>query len=401
MVFRDKYPELDHDSLVFASVFPIPALTYTTPTPIATPDLNYVAPGQSFGGFGSQPSSSLSPNPAARLIKKNIAWSTATRFLHLPRPEGGSGGGFAFRQTKNAEVIEALQFLLVGDGAPETWDEITGGEGDILQWYMNDIRSHFRDYAKPPLGQIWGAAIPKKRAGEAVVETIKILQQAQALYMQPLNDHVLPMLATASKEQADSVAWYFKRELQSLSVNAVDKVRFLKTLSFVLYDVGCSLFRIHLDKDEKEQDPALVKKWTLQLLFGLKEVGFGRSMAQRAFAESMNIFMNDYVVSKDMRVDWQDKESVTIRLHQWIQEGFAPFVTLILQRLGEQKASGDSVVFQEVTGTTQVQQWQAMALGRLGRARVENLFEYIVEWPRSRGAILDLKVRPLKRLHYK
>ncbi|OMP86075.1 Anaphase-promoting complex subunit 2 [Diplodia seriata] len=69
-------------------------------------------------------------------------------------------------------------------------------------------------------------------------------------------------------------------------------------------------------------------------------------------------------------------------LREWIKDGYSPFIREILSCL-----TGDEEMFE----ANEVQQWTNMAIGRLGRARVENLFDYIVNWDRSLGAILDLK----------
>lgn len=99
---------------LFASVFPTPALAYSTPTPVGTPDLGFTAPGQSFGGFGGP--AHESPSATHSDIKKHLAWSIVTRFLSLQDEElrGGSGG-----KTNTREVTEALGFLLGLDGGAE------------------------------------------------------------------------------------------------------------------------------------------------------------------------------------------------------------------------------------------------------------------------------------------
>jgi anaphase-promoting complex subunit 2 len=110
---------MDHHSLVFASVFPVPALSHTTPTPIATPELGFTAPGQSFGGgFGGA-------SGQYREVKRNLAWSTATRFLSLPKPPHDDGNPTAVtgQAPKGRDVVEALEYLLVGEGQGEEGTE--------------------------------------------------------------------------------------------------------------------------------------------------------------------------------------------------------------------------------------------------------------------------------------
>lgn len=124
---HEIHPNLNQNNLVFASVFSIPSLNYTTPTPIATPNLGSTTYGQSFGGFGSQRYGPPPSNLAAQHVKKNIAWSTATRFLRIPRQDEDLDGRLVdkvARPEKSADVLEALQYLLVGEGSVDGWEDV-------------------------------------------------------------------------------------------------------------------------------------------------------------------------------------------------------------------------------------------------------------------------------------
>ena len=122
----------------------------------------------------------------------------------------------------------------------------------------------------------------------------------------------------------------------------------------------------------------------MQLLHGLQEVGLGGDQAQKAFAHAMDRLMGSFIVSHYVKVDWYARKSVVQHLRQWVKDGFSPLVRQVIDCLKDESGS---------VQTTEVQQWQDMAIGRLGRARVENLFDFIVNWDRSLGAILDIKVR--------
>lgn len=141
---------MDHRSLVFASVFPVPSLSHTTPTPIATPDLGFSAPGQSFGSpFVSNASGQH------RAVRRNLAWSTATRLLSLPKANASGNSSFdasfvAQRAQRSADVEEALQYLLVGEGKCED-----GREESLVDWYMNETRIHFASFVRPALAELW------------------------------------------------------------------------------------------------------------------------------------------------------------------------------------------------------------------------------------------------------
>ncbi len=163
-----------------------------------------------------------------------------------------------------------------------------------------------------------------------------------------------------------------------------------KALSYVLFDAGCRIFDLrpsHTEPSKPTREDVLhARNRTIRLLRGLQEVGLADDQAQRAFAQAMDKLLGQFIVSHHMKVDWCGRAPVTKKLRQWIKEGFAPFVTEIMECL----SAGETL---QSFGPMEIQQWQEMATQRLGRARVDNLFDYVVNWDRSLGAILDLKER--------
>lgn len=117
-----------HREYVFASVFPVSSVVHTTPTPGATPEVGFPTPNQphditNTSAFGKTVSSSdsnatfvnaLPQQPtklhaqgdidqlAAQIVKRDAAWSTATRFLTFPRKQS----------QRSSDVTEALAYLL-------------------------------------------------------------------------------------------------------------------------------------------------------------------------------------------------------------------------------------------------------------------------------------------------
>ena len=132
---------MDHLTLVFASVFPVPSLSHTIPTPIATPDLGFTAPGSSFGS----PHVASSSGTQHRAVRRNAAWSTATRFLSLQKKSLE-----ASRPTRRPrDVEEALSYLIVGEGTPQD------GEESIADWYASEVSLHFANHVKRRLLELW------------------------------------------------------------------------------------------------------------------------------------------------------------------------------------------------------------------------------------------------------
>ena len=112
---------------VFSSVFGTNAALHTTPTPLATPLLGDTGFGQSFGGPAT-PAKQLQNNSAAQSqVKRNLAWSTATRHLTLEGLKFETiiqGPKHSLRPKRHSrDVEEALDFLLNGDHGDDARDE--------------------------------------------------------------------------------------------------------------------------------------------------------------------------------------------------------------------------------------------------------------------------------------
>jgi anaphase-promoting complex subunit 2 len=389
---------MDHSTLVFASVFPVLSFSHSTPTPIATPDLGFTAPGTSFGSpYALRNAESRTPAQAHghgqhRAVKRNIAWSCATRFLSLPKDVN-----FASKTQKNREVEEALGFLLNGEGKSDDEKEET-----LVEWYTNECRLHFANHVRPGLEELWADEVELRRAWEILDETQRILEQVQNVYLKPFTDHLLPLLQQNSSsatlrpsrptqisdsDAASAADWKFRRDIQAVFAHCLPLQRYGKTLSYVLYDAGCQLFRIYTRHDgmqpsstpEKTQE---VRKRMITLLQSLERVGLGGDSAQKAFAHAMNKLLDSFITSHYLKVDWYSKKSIVPQLRLWIQDGFCPLVELVLECL---RCEQSSIM------PTELSSWQEMALGRLGRARVDNLFDFVIHWDKSLGAILDIK----------
>ncbi|KAF2121840.1 hypothetical protein BDV96DRAFT_593805 [Lophiotrema nucula] len=383
---------MDHATLVFASVFPVPSLSHTTPTPIATPELGYTAPGSS---FGSPFVTNVSGAQAHRAVKRNIAWSTATRFLSLPRPAASGTGVFeGVRLPKTAEVEQALHYLLVGEGRSDD-----GQEETLLDWYTNEARLHFAITVRPILEEYWRREVGLQRAWAVLDDTQRLLEQVQDLYTQPLADHVLPFLHNANdsasairpnrhtRSEGEAVLSRYQRDVHAVFAHSLPQQRFSKTLSYALYDAGCKLFRIYARQDGTQpklppDNARELRKHMIDLLQGIERVGLGGDKAQKAFAHAMNKLMDSFITSHYVKVDWYSKKSIVPHLRMWVRDGFCPLVELVMECL---RCDPSSVQ------PTELHQWQEMALSRLGRARVDSLFDFVINWDKSLGAILDIK----------
>jgi anaphase-promoting complex subunit 2 len=385
---------MDHSALVFASVFPVLSLSHTTPTPIATPDLGHIAPGSSFGSpYATRHAEAHGQGQGQhRAVKRGLAWSCATRFLSLPKDIS-----VVLRLHRTREVEEALGYLLTGEGRSEH-----ATEESLVEWYTNECRLHFASHVRSRLEQTWLKEVPLQHAWDVLDETQHLFDQVQALYLEPFDDHLLPFLQTyqsastirpskstqtADPDSADAASRKFRRDIHAIFAHCLPAQRLSKTLSYVLYDAGCRLFRIYIRQDgaQPPSTPEVAtefRKRMTALLQGLERVGLGGDSAQKAFAHAMNKLLDSFITSHYLKVDWYSKRSMVPHMNMWIEKGFCPLVELVLECL---KCEQSSVL------PTEVASWQDMALSRLGRARVDDLFDFVMNWDKSLGAVLDIK----------
>jgi len=242
-----------------------------------------------------------------------------------------------------------------------------------------------------------------RKAWDVLEETQQILERVQKFYYQPFTDHIVPFLHQAASnitirmsqsedtvdtDLVEAAIQKFRRSGHAAFIHSLPPARFSKTFSYMLYDAGCKLFRLRdrqggVSTSTASESATEVRIRMTNLLTGLERVGLGQENAQRALAHAMNKLLDTFISSHYLKVDWYTRTSVVSDLRSWIENGFCPLVELVMECL-----RCDSVTTQPL----QLKQWQEMALARLGRARVGNLFDFVINWDQSLGAILDLKV---------
>jgi hypothetical protein len=124
---------------VLTSIFPPRSLHHSVPTPLATPDLGAFGHGPAFGGaVPSSPISERSLNPAQLQVRRNLAWSTATRFLSLagkPLIDRTKTRAWEHANTPD-EVINALSILLDNNSSTSDGQDIVSL---IWTWHSRNI----------------------------------------------------------------------------------------------------------------------------------------------------------------------------------------------------------------------------------------------------------------------
>jgi anaphase-promoting complex subunit 2 len=229
----------------------------------------------------------------------------------------------------------------------------------------------------------------------------------QCVYCFLLTEHLIPVLLEKklhaaqdgfsrqqTTNQMERILSKFQRKLHALYIHALPIDRVTSTMSHAMFNSACKMFQLHM-KPEKPglSSPSsqrlgrltITEKELIALLRALQEVGLGDSLAQRAFAHAMDKLIGDFIVSHWMKVDWERQSSVTHKLRRWINHGFSPFCRSVIACLGGTPSDPTNLTDADVP------QYLHMAIARLGRARIENLFDYIVQWDVSLGAVLDIK----------
>lgn len=121
------------------------------------------------------------------------------------------------------------------------------------------------------------------------------------------------------------------------------------------------------------------------LLHAMQEFGLGGHRAQKVFAQVMNDLMTEFILVS-YKGQWDSPSLVREHLCLWVENIFARLAVEVLEIL---KPSSDDHVINVLLDD--VEKWQEIGLARLGALRTSELFDVIVDWDSSRGAIEDLK----------
>ena len=237
----------------------------------------------------------------------------------------------------------------------------------------------------------------------------------QRKYYQPVADDILPVIRMISERQPESASMNtamearierltlrLQRDIQGIIIYSLPLHLLSKTISFFLYDRACKLFDLDVLTEEGDdkmeinsRDHVVELQRQLQAICrGLRSVGYPQARAERALADAVDKLIDKYITSQYMEVDWQGQSAVTTRLRMWIADGLAPFAENVLKLFSADKqtrpAQGTSNAQLE---PYQIDMWKQLAVWRLGKLRVKDLFDYILKWNQSLGAVRDLKVR--------
>lgn len=220
---------------------------------------------------------------------------------------------------------------------------------------------------------------------------------AQAIYLYPLHKRVLSTI-----ENASTIETRFRGDFHAIVAYSLPR----QTISDLLAETLTTEGRIVLgwESDLGEEEAVAIheaKQRTFSVVRGCQSVGLGGDAVQRVFADVMNNLMTEYVKST-YAGEWESPSSVTDELRQWTEDHFARFVVEVLECLKTAEGADNTNVKAYSVSLSDVEKWQEMGISRLGALRVSELFNIVVEWDASKGAIEDLKqyiTTPLARTH--
>ncbi|OKL55759.1 hypothetical protein UA08_09018 [Talaromyces atroroseus] len=414
---------------VFNSVFAPVTLTENAPTPLATPALGSSAPGQAFGSRALPEAVSnvrineAEPEPEGIIWSR--VWHSATEFLALPDWTYETLSSFVEHATSfslqpkhiTPEIERSLSHLL------NQHQQIK--EYDLVDWYCNELRRHFITNLRAVLG----AALETSPEDESLAETVRCLQLAQHMYFTPFLNHVAPKLDTTERDTSflklrESFQAIVAHSLSSSRISNALEIALLKDASIVLgisqarndqgdenestghendmeidaqvstsyrrwRDIPSEATRIQIMAEQEDSQLSESRHKILSILQAMQDVGIGGHRAQKVFARVMNDMMTEFIVVS-YKEQWRSPSLVVQHLRLWVENVFARLaveVLAILQpsSLGNIDEQLDNVRLDDV------EKWQEIAIARLGALRTSELFDVIVDWDSSSGAIEDLK----------
>lgn len=252
------------------------------------------------------------------------------------------------------------------------------------------------------------------------------LQIARKIYFAPLLQFLLPLLDSAAQESAFlrfqrgfhgvvaySLPWFrisalLSRELtkEAIVVLGIDTLCEDEDENGIVADdmdidrrfsVSYSAWRIEpstearmrMMTESEDVEVIAARDRLLSLLRQLQLVGLGGDRAQIVFAGVMHEMMALFIQAA-YTGQWEGQTLVPQHLRHWIESLFARLVVQVLAIINAPE-TGTKAQDRLDVGLTDVTRWQEIGIARLGALRVSELFDVIVEWPTSVGAIEDLR----------
>lgn len=323
-------------------------------------------------------------------------------------------------QDEESEFNAALQLVL--QARQVQLDQSIGSDYDILAWYNHQVRWHFMQHVLPRLAELAESAATRSSGHEAIYNgSIAVIRGTIQTLKAALNQYYLPGLSVivrAIEQQSqsqgdngasDAIIARFTRDIHALITNSADPI--VKSLCVVLDFLVEEALQVpeagkkhHAQKDPMSHDVS-ADTHLLGLVEALNQVGLAGERFQVLFAETMDKKMTQYICRSYARV-WKSSsnfassglnraldKSVThaqapwciVSLRDWVENQFGRVALLVLSQVDDSGATPG------IVSLADIQQWKETATGRLAALRISELFDIVLQWPASKGALDDLK----------
>lgn len=394
-----------HSAQVFTSIFPTLTATHTTPTPQATPDVGFTAPGQPFGGpnLGSvltspragqtrqsirnarqaQNQQQQQLSAAQRQVKRNFAWSAATQFLSLQGVKEPLRRHVEERRSRDVE--DALVLLLVGEDG-----DASDGRRELLDWYLEEVKQHFKGTVRLSLPRTLGEDRSRNQnwAWDWFKDLVPKVERAKDIYYAPLQHHILPIVRSSDSDTAEELGRTARGTISSILMGGIDPNLYRAALEHISFATGWTVLPLHQANLDIDSNHSMTK--LSRLLRKLDDLGFPAEDIERSLAAATNSLVEELIQSEYLKVDWFTHQSVVSKLRACIYQLLGDFVMQVLSR-NIVEGSNLEPVLQTTITKEERQAWVDTAVARLGRLRLHGLFDYVIRWDDSRGAIKDIK----------
>ena len=412
-----------------------------------TPEIGFTAPGQPFGGpIAFAHDRAQTPESASRAFRLSMSsqadindqvawdrsWHIVTSFLSQPFTSSGFGSEAPLPVPNPAFQVALMDVLDPGNSLPSAEET-----EDLTSWYLQQVRYHFLHDVLPILSQASEDSKP-----EAVLRNcVKVLDKAHSLYLYGLS-FIVRQLDASKPGSSKSAVEKFRRDLHALVGNSTS-ARVLVSVKEMLAAkadivLGVPVIEAINQASSDKSNPEEVRGELLALVESLHNFGLGGERLKIIFAEVMNEAMSKYVqhtfgriwsrtpptmeaVNSDTQQSAQDtfvtarsfgdsqnfsSTSNTSRalrdangssnsqcvkdLCDWIEYHYSPLVVQVLDKMETAEVDWNHV-----------EKWKKMSIGRLAGLRTQELFDIVVNWPNSDGALDDLRTAidtPQRRL---
>jgi anaphase-promoting complex subunit 2 len=416
------------------------------PTPVATPAGGFPVQGQKWGGPDEKHRpvrASIVTETAQPILsdtrdvedKENYAriesshiqdqvrwdrsWHIVTHALVLPPfPKGNTSSVPLQPQISRLEstFYRALEDIL----DPATHIPYASHTEDIVTWHTQQVRSHFLNQVRPVITHIKKSS---DQPDELVSESLEVLKTAHIQYLHGFG-LIKDQLDSTTPDVSAVVCTKFQRDLCAVISNSVSD-----TLSeplrrvvaaYVTMILGLPMThareKTEIQPESRSSERARIE--LLELVRSLKKVGLAGEKFQVTFAEIMHKTMKDYV-QKGFKGIWslETKENIptqnfldpedsvlpraahlispsqcTSDLCEWIENRQSKLAVQVL-----------SVVDTPTTITwANKEKYKEMGIGHLADLRIRELFDIVINYPNSSGALDDLRTAittPQRRLY--